>query len=123
MSMQDLMSDFVARINNTILAKKDKCEVLKNNLTVNVINKLTKLGYFDSFEIKERTVLVAVNLKKIQKIKRISKPGRRVYSSYQDIPKLFGGRGFYLLSTSKGILTNIESNNSKLGGEILFSIF
>jgi small subunit ribosomal protein S8 len=123
MSMQDLMSDFVARVNNTVLAKKEVCEVLKNNLAVSVATKLTKLGYFNSFEVKERTVLINVNLQKTKKIKRISKPGRRVYTSYQDIPKLFGGHGFYVLSTSNGVQTNIEANNSKAGGEILFSIF
>lgn len=123
MSMQDLMSDFVARINNTVLAKKENCEVLKNNLVINVANKLTKLGYFESFEIKDRTLNIVVNLKKIQKIKRMSKPGRRVYTSYSNIPKLFGGHGFYVLSTSKGVLTNIEANNVKSGGEVLFSIF
>ncbi|MBC7472075.1 MAG: 30S ribosomal protein S8 [candidate division SR1 bacterium] len=123
MSMQDLMSDFVARINNSILAKNNNCEVLKNNLVINVTNKLTKLGYFESFEIRERTVNVVINLNKIKKIKRMSKPGRRVYTSYSDIPKLFGGHGFYVLSTSKGVLTNIEANASKSGGELLFSIF
>jgi small subunit ribosomal protein S8 len=123
MSMQDLMSDFVARINNTVLAKKSTCEVLKNNLVINVTNKLTKLGYFDSFEVGERTVVITLTQNKIQKIKRMSKPGRRMYTSYQDIPRLFGGHGFYILSTSKGILTNIEANNANAGGELLFSIF
>ena len=121
--MQDLTSDFVARINNTILAKNSSCEVLKNNLVINITNKLTKLGYFSSFEIKERTINIVISSNKINKIKRMSKPGRRVYSSYSYIPKLFGGHGFYILSTSKGVLTNIEANNMKFGGEILFSIF
>jgi small subunit ribosomal protein S8 len=123
MSMQDLMSDYVARVNNTVLAKKEICIVLKNNLVINVTNKLTKLGYFDSFKIEDRTIEITVNLDKLKKIKRISKPGRRVYTSYQDIPKLFGGHGFYILSSSKGVKTNIEASNLKAGGEILFSIF
>jgi small subunit ribosomal protein S8 len=123
MSMQDLMSDFVARINNSVLAKKENSEVLKNNLVLNVTTKLTKLGYFDSFVVGDRTINIVVNLNKINKIKRVSKPGRRIYSAYTELPKLFGGHGFYIISTSNGVLTNIEAQNVKSGGEILFSIF
>ena len=123
MSMQDLMSDFVARINNSVLSKNTTSEVLKNNIVLNTVKKLTKLGFFDSFDVLERTIIVTLKTSKISSIKRVSKPGRRIYSPYNKIPKLFGGHGFYILSTPSGIMTNIEAYNSKNGGEILFSIF
>jgi small subunit ribosomal protein S8 len=122
MSMQDLMSDYVARINNSIQSKSPTVNVLKNNLAVAVTTKLTKLGFFASFEIMDREVSISL-AKKTTKLIRISKPGRRVYTSYLEIPKLFGGKGFYLLSTSKGVLTNIEAREAKMGGEIILSIY
>jgi small subunit ribosomal protein S8 len=122
MSMQDLMSDYVARINNSIQSKSPTVNVLKNNLAVAVTTKLTKLGFFASFEVVDREVIITL-AKKTTKLIRISKPGRRVYTSYLEIPKLFGGKGFYLVSTSKGVLTNIEARESKIGGEIILSIY
>jgi small subunit ribosomal protein S8 len=122
MSMQDLMSDYVARINNSIQSKSPTVNVLKNNLAVAVTTKLTKLGFFASFEVLDREVNISL-AKKTTKLIRISKPGRRVYTSYLEIPKLFGGKGFYLLSTSKGVLTNIEAREAKMGGEIILSIY
>jgi small subunit ribosomal protein S8 len=122
MSMQDLMSDYVARINNSIQSKSPTVNVLKNNLAVAVTTKLTKLGFFASFEIADREVSISL-AKKTTKLIRVSKPGRRVYTSYLEIPKLFGGKGFYLLSTSKGVLTNIEAREAKMGGEIILSIY
>ncbi len=120
--MQDLMSDFIARINNANMVGKTSVEVIKNKLVTNSVNKLTKLGYFESFEVKDNSILVQI-APKLNKMSRISKTGRRVYVAYDKIPKLFGGKGFYLLTTSQGIITNIEANQEKLGGELLLSVF
>lgn len=121
--MQDLLSDFVARINNIVMVGKSQVEVLKNGIVISVCKKLTTLGYFDSFEEKENTILVNVNIAKINKLSRSSKPGHRVYVGYAKSPKIIGGAGFNIISTSKGILTQVECAKEKVGGELLFQIY
>jgi small subunit ribosomal protein S8 len=123
MSMNDLTSDFAARVNNSIMVEKKEVKVLKNNLILNLCKKLTRLGYFESFESLEREVAINLNLNKVHKIKRISKPGLRVYTSYTNMPKIVGGIGFNILSTSTGIKTSYEAQKEKTGGELLFQVF
>lgn len=123
MSMQDLMSDFVARINNAVIAKNNTVKVLKNNLVVEVAKKMTTLGYFSNFEILEREVVVTLNSGKIGTIRRYSKPGQRQYFGYSEFPKLVGGRGYSILTTSQGIKTNMECLKEKIGGELLFQVY
>lgn len=123
MSMNDLTSDFVARVNNSIMVEKKEVKVLKNNLVLSLCKKLTRLGYFETFEPEEREILISLNLSKVHKLKRISKPGLRVYTSYIDIPKIVGGIGFNILSTSTGIKTSYEAQKEKTGGELLFQVF
>ena len=121
--MNDLISDFAARVNNTIMVEKKETKVLKNNLVLDLCKKLTRLGYFEGFEIIEREVLIQLNLSKIHKIKRISKPGLRVYTSYSEVPRIIGGIGFNILSTSTGVKTNFEAQKEKIGGELLFQVY
>jgi small subunit ribosomal protein S8 len=122
MAMFDLMSDFVARVNNAVQAGKSEVVVLKNNLVVNVCKKLVKLGYFESFSEQENYELKVVLKNEIRKITRVSKPGKRVYVSYTDFPRVIGGKGWNIISSSKGVLTNFEAKNEKVGGELLFQI-
>ena len=123
MSMNDLMSDFVARVNNAINADKEKVIVLKNNLTKAVATKLTKLGYFESFEEEEYNLKVVLIPGKIARVIRYSKPGQRQYAGYTRLPKIIGGKGFSILTTSKGVLTHIEAKKENIGGEVLFQIY
>jgi small subunit ribosomal protein S8 len=123
MAMFDLMSDFVARINNSARAGKSSLTVLKSKLISNVCKKLVKLGYLNSFDEEERVLVLHINLEKITKLKRVSKPGKRVYVSYADLPKIEGGIGWNILTSSKGILTNFEAKTLKVGGELLFQIY
>jgi small subunit ribosomal protein S8 len=123
MSMQDLLSDFVARVNNSVLVKKNKVEVIKNKIVLNSAKKLTALKYFNSFEESENYLIIDLNLEKLNKIIRISKPGHRKYISYNEMPRIIGGKGFNILSTSKGVLTHVECITNKIGGEILFQVY
>ena len=124
MSMQDLLSDFVARVNNSVVAKRDTVEVLNSKLTVEVCKKLVKLGYFTKFSVNENyTISVEITPNKINKLNRISKPSRRVFGNYIKLPRIIGGRGWNILTTSKGILTNHEAKVQQVGGELLFSIY
>lgn len=124
MSLNDLVSDYVARLNNGIVAKKKKILVLKSNLIVEISKKLTSLGYLEGFEESGKFELeLTLNLDKLTSIKRVSKPGQRVYSSHERFPKVVGGVGYTIITTSKGILTQVEANKQSAGGEILFQIF
>ena len=122
MSMQDLVSDFVARINNAVMIDRSSVIVLKNKIVLNLCKKLVKLGYFVNFQEEERTLIVEINLEKIKKITRISKPGQRIYVSYGDLPRIINGIGWNILSTSGGIKTNFEAKRDKLGGELVMQI-
>jgi small subunit ribosomal protein S8 len=120
--MNHYMSDFVARVNNAVTAGNPQVEVLKSNLIKNCVMKLTKIGYFSSFEETERTINVTLT-DKINKLKVVSKPGQRVYVTYTKLPKIFGGLGYNIISTSKGVYTNVEAKSNKVGGELLFQIY
>lgn len=122
MSLNDLMSDYIARINNAVMVNSAKVEVLNNKLIINVSKKLVTLGYLSNFDVKEKSVVLELNLDKIDKLKRVSKPGHRKYSGFNDFPKIMGGVGFLIISTSKGIKTQVEAHKEKIGGEVLFSI-
>jgi len=122
MSLNDLMSDFVARVNNASMVDNTEVIVLKNNLILNVCKKLVTLGFFTGFEELEREVKVSLNSKRLGRLVRISKPGQRIYVTSEKMPKVMGGRGFNILTTSSGILTHVESKSKKVGGELLFQI-
>lgn len=123
MSLNDLMSDYIARVNNARLAQHNQTKVLKNKLTTSVSKKLTTLGYLNGFKEDGYTLVLDLNLDKIRSIKRISKPGQRVYAPALKTPRVTGGIGFNILTTSKGILTHIEAKRENVGGEVLFQIF
>lgn len=122
--MNDLMSDFVARINNARLAGNTEVVVLKNRLATAVAKKLTTLGYLNSFEDGAKgTLVLSLNLPRINAIQRVSSPGQRVYAGAKNSPKVVGGRGYNILTTSAGIKTHIEAAKENIGGEVLFQIF
>jgi small subunit ribosomal protein S8 len=123
MSLNDLMSDFVARINNAIIAENSQVEVLKNRSVLSVVKKLVKLGYFSSFKELDRTLVIDINKNNIFSIKRYSKPGHRQYFSYKKLPKIINGVGFNIFTTSKGIKTNVELKKDLVGGELLFTVY
>ena len=121
MSMQDLLSDYVARINNSITAEKPTAIVLKSKVIVEVTKKLTKAGYFASFDVEDQAVVVTL-APKLQVVKRISRPGQRIYGSYLELPRINNGFGTNIVSTSKGIMTSKECKEAKLGGEFLLQV-
>ena len=119
--MQDLLSDYVARINNSITAEKPTAKVLKSKVIVEVTKKLTKAGYFASFDVEDQAVVVTL-APKLQIVKRISRPGQRIYGSYLELPRINNGFGTNIVSTSKGIMTSKECKEAKLGGEFLLQV-
>jgi small subunit ribosomal protein S8 len=121
MSMQDLLSDYVARVNNSITAEKPTAKVIKSKVIVEVTKKLTKAGYFASYDVENNEVVITI-APKLQRIKRVSRPGQRIYGSYLELPRINNGFGTNIVSTSKGIMTSKECKEAKLGGEFLLQV-
>ncbi|MSO13363.1 30S ribosomal protein S8 [Candidatus Aquarickettsia rohweri] len=134
MSQNHLLSDTIARIKNAQLVKKSYAIVYFSKLIHMVLNLLNKAGYIDSIEkIEQRkgVSMIKVYLKYegkndtpvIKEFNVVSKPGKRIFKSYKEINKLYGGLGMVILSTSKGIITDSDAKDIKAGGEVLCNIF
>jgi len=133
MSMQttDPIADLLTRIRNAVLVGKNEIRVPSSKLKHVVANELKKASYLVDVKLesaKPRDILV-VKINKdgenstINEIKRVSKPGRRVYVSSNEIPKVKSGRGMVLISTSKGVMSGQEAKKVKLGGEVLLEVY
>ena len=130
MSLQDPLSDALTMMRNASRAKKEKVDVRFSKILEEILALLKKSGYilnFKKVDVKNRP-LIRVYLKYrpegkaiITELKRISTPGHRVYVSKTDIPKVLGGYGIALLTTSKGIMTDNDARNAGVGGEVLLS--
>ena len=133
MNITDPIADMLTRIRNANSSKHKTVDVPKSNIKLSIANILLDEGYIKSFEeIKDEnpqgtiriTLKYAENGKKvIDGLKRISKPGLRVYASKDELPKVLNGLGIALISTSKGIKTDKEARKEGLGGEVLAYIW
>lgn len=133
MSLQstDPIADLLTRIRNAVMVGKHEITVPSSKLKVTVAKELKKAGYLTDVKVesaKPRDILtVTINNpgenSTINDIQRVSKPGRRVYVSASDIPKVKSGRGIVLVSTSRGVLTGAEATKQRLGGEVLLSVY
>lgn len=127
--INDTISDTLTRIRNAILAKHQIVQVPATKITRNIINVLKNEGFIENFdEIKgefQNFLLISLKYKGknkssiITKLKRISKPGLRVYAKHKEVPKVLGGLGIAIISTSQGIMTDKQARYSGLGGEVL----
>ena len=132
MAFNDSLSDMLARIKNAHQARKSFTSCFKSKLNINVLSVLKNEGYirdFKNIELREGISSIQIDLKYyngnpvIKKIKRISKPGIRVYSKITDLPKSYGGLGISILSTSKGVMSDLEARKNYVGGEVLCEVF
>ena len=133
MSLQstDQIADLITRIRNAIKVSKNEILVPTSKLKAGVVEVLVKNGYIASYEVidgEPRGMLhVVINepgtIAKVNEISKVSKPGRRVYSSADDIPTVKSGRGMVIVSTSKGLMTGKEAKKNRLGGEILVKVW
>ena len=127
----DQIADLITRIRNAIAVGKTEILVPTSRLKVNVAEVLAKNGYIAEFKVedgKPRGILkVTINKAgenaKINEITKVSKPGRRVYSSADEIPVVKSGRGMVIVSTSKGLMTGREAKKNRLGGEVLVKVW
>ncbi len=132
MAFNDSLSDMLARIKNAHQAKKSITSCFKSKLNMNVLAVLKDEGYIRDFkdkEIRNGINSIQIDLKYhngtpvIKKIKRVSKPGIRVYSKISDLPKPYGGLGISILSTPKGVMSDQNARKQNVGGEILCEVF
>lgn len=132
MSMNDPISDMLTRIRNGLKAKKETIACPSSKILKNILALLVREGYIKSFS--ERHVRTGINELLIElkyydgapamkNIKRISTPGRRSYAAFDNLPTIYNGLGVALISTSKGLMTDLEARSNKLGGEILCTIY
>lgn len=132
MSMTDPVADLLTRIRNAAKEKHEKLEVPASRLKANVVRVLKEEGYIKNFRLmrEEGRPVIKVYLKYtdsgdsvIQGIKRISRPGLRRYSGYEEMPRPLGGAGVSIVSTSKGVTTGHKAMAQKVGGEILCEVW
>ena len=133
MSMQttDPIADLLTRIRNAKMVGKTEIRVPSSKLKKVVAEQLVKNGYLTKVAVeaaKPRDILIVTinnpdENSTIHEIARVSKPGRRVYTSATDIPKVKSGRGLVLISTSKGVMTGQEALKNRLGGEVLLKVY
>ncbi len=132
MKTSDPLSDLLARISNGLMAGHDKVDVPASRVKEAVLKVLEEEGFIASYrrvEEKGRPVL-RVGLKYDHEgepvvigLERVSRPGRRVYARADEIPKVLGGLGVSIVSTSKGIVTDRAARQSRLGGEVLCNVW
>ena len=129
MNMSDPIADMLTRIRNANTAKHDTVDIPSSKMKNAIAEILFNEGYIAKYEIIEdgnfKTIRVTLkygadkNEKIITGIKRISKPGLRVYASKNEIPKVLGGLGTAILSTNQGVITDKEARKLQVGGEVL----
>ncbi len=133
MSLQstDPIADMLTRIRNAIAAGKNEVRMPMSKTKLAVAMQLKKSGYLADVTTEKAsprdTVVITINEAgtnpSITEITRVSTPGRRVYSSAKEIPFVKSGRGIMLISTSKGILTDVEARKQRLGGELICKVY
>ena len=135
----DTISDMLTRIRNANLVAKPTVLIANTKINKKICEILQQEGFiagFSVFEENKNELIINLKYKKtglvsngasgkpcITNLKRISKPGLRIYSNHKEIPKILGGLGIIIISTSKGLMTDKEARNSHLGGELICSIW
>jgi len=124
MKATDPIADILTRIRNALMANHKEVEIPGSKMKNEIANVLKKEGYIKDYEFKEdsKQGVIKILLKEvpvIQGLKRVSKPGRRVYVKVKDIPTVKRGLGTCILSTPVGILTGTEAKKRNIGGEVL----
>jgi small subunit ribosomal protein S8 len=132
MSMTDPIADMLTRIRNGIQSRHDRVDVPASKLKVEIARILKSEGFISNYKVVEEKPqsLLRVYLKYseegepvIHGIERISRPGRRVYRNKQEIPRVLGGLGLAIVSTSRGVMAGAEAVKSGIGGEVLCQVW
>ena len=128
MQISDVIADLLTRIRNANDAKHETVDVPASNMKKAIADILVAEGYIKSYQIIEdgRQGIIRITLKygkgktkTIQGLRRVSKPGLRIYSNCEDMPKVLGGLGIAIVTTSKGIMTDKKARELGVGGEVI----
>ena len=127
----DPIADMLTRIRNAKQMRYKEVEVPASKIKVEIARILKEQGFISNYKVSKDSIqnVITLELKYVQKervitgLKRISKPGLRVYASAQDIPRVLNGLGIAIISTSKGLMTDKEARTQNLGGEVLAYIW
>ncbi|MBQ2195573.1 MAG: 30S ribosomal protein S8 [Prevotella sp.] len=131
--MTDPIADYLTRLRNAIMAHHRVVEVPASNLKKEITKILFEQGYILNYKFiddgPQGTIKVALKYNPVTKtnaikcLKRVSKPGLRKYTGYKDMPRVINGLGIAIISTSKGVMTNKEASEQKVGGEVLCYVY
>ncbi len=131
MSLSDPIGDMIARIKNAQERNHKKVELPSSNFKTKIANILKNEGFIKDFKINKENnkFLLSLELKYhsgnpvISTFERVSKPGRRIFSSADGLPKINNGLGIAIISTPKGVMTDIDARKQRVGGEIICKVF
>tara|TARA_A100001011_G_scaffold45114_1_gene42265 strand:+ start:201 stop:596 length:396 start_codon:yes stop_codon:yes gene_type:complete len=131
MSLSDPIGDMLARLKNSQMRNHKKIELPSSKFKAKIAEILKSEGYIIDYEVKslDNKSNLQISLKYnsgnpvISSIERVSKPGRRIFSSAESLPKVNNGLGIAIISTPKGVMTDIDARKQKVGGEIICKVF
>ena len=129
MTMSDPIADMLTRIRNANTAKHDSVDIPSSKMKIAIANILVEEGYVEKYELvdngnfKDIRIFLKYTANKSERIisglKRISKPGLRIYASREELPRVLGGLGTAIISTNNGVITDKEARKLNIGGEVL----
>tara|TARA_Y100001936_G_scaffold36415_1_gene34622 strand:+ start:140 stop:535 length:396 start_codon:yes stop_codon:yes gene_type:complete len=131
MSLSDPIGDMLARIKNSQMRNHKRVEIPSSNFKAKIADVLKNEGYINNFNVEnndnKNTLIIDLKYNSgspvITVIERISRPGRRIFSSAESLPKINNGLGIAIVSTPKGVMTDIEARKQKIGGEVICKVF
>ena len=131
MSLSDPIGDMIARIKNAQLRNHKKVKLPSSKFKIKIAEVLKSEGYIIDYKVSQESnkPYLEINLKYnsgnpvISSIQRVSKPGRRIFSRAESLPKINNGLGIAIISTPKGVMTDIDARKQKIGGEIICKVF
>ena len=131
MSLSDPIGDMIARIRNAQLRNHKKIQLPSSKFKVKIAEVLKSEGYIIDYKVSQESnkPYLEISLKYnsgnpvISSIQRVSKPGRRIFSRAESLPKINDGLGIAIISTPKGVMTDIDARKQKVGGEIICKVF
>ncbi len=131
MSLSDPIGDMLARIKNSQMRGQKKVEMPSSKFKTKIAEVLKEEGFIIDYKVeeKEKKQNLIITLKYnfgdpvINTIERVSKPGRRIFSSAESLPKINNGLGIAIISTPKGVMTDVNARKQKIGGEIICKVF
>ena len=131
MSMTDPIADMLTRIRNALMVRHNKVEMPASQIKAEIAALLAHEGYIKDFKIvrddKQGSIIIALKYSEgapaLRGLKRVSKPGLRIYAKANEVPSVLNGTGTAVLSTNKGILSDVEAREAHVGGEVLCHVW